>query len=349
MEVSTEHSIMVDVKNLNVSFGKSHIIYDVDFKVKEGEIIGFFGISGAGKTTIIRVLTCQIKRKNWSGDVVVTGLDPAKKRNHSKILSNIGYVPQLELLNLYYELTPLKNIEIFASSYGMNKKEARKRGKELFSILDIPEDTWNNKLKSLSGGEKKRVSMALGMINMPQVLFLDEPTTGVDANKRYDVLNYLKKLNSELGTTMFVITHDLEAALVVDRSAILREGKLLEFDTPQKLISSLPSDGKLIRFTIEDLNERKLELIRKYKKCEKALRAGNDVLEVFLKDRERDLKNFVSYLIKNDIRILAMTRDNANFRRFFQMRIQEEEEKEEREMEVARREEFNNSEEDLEG
>jgi ABC-2 type transport system ATP-binding protein len=332
MSISHEGKAMVDVNDLNVWFGDSHIIYDVSFKVKKGEIIGFFGISGAGKTTIIRVLTCQIKKKNWSGDVRVTDLNPAKKRNHSQILSNIGYVPQLELLNLYYELTPLKNVEIFASTYGMKKKEARKRGKELFSILDIPDDTWSNKLKSLSGGEKKRVSMALGMINMPKVLFLDEPTTGVDANKRYDVLNYLKKLNRELGTTMFVITHDLEAALVVDKSAILREGKLLDFDTPQNLITSLPSDGQLVRFTIEELDERKLGIIRSYENCEKARRAGNDVVDVFLEDRERDIKALVSHMLEHEIKILSMTRDRANFRRFFQLRIQEEEEKEEREI-----------------
>lgn len=341
MSTTTEKKVMVDVQDLNVSFGTSHIIHDVSFKVRKGEIIGFFGISGAGKTTIIRVLTCQIKKKNWNGKVKVTDFNPAKKRNHSQILSNIGYVPQLELLNLYYELTPLRNVEIFASTYGMRKKEARNRGKELFSILDIPEDTWNNKLKSLSGGEKKRVSMALGMINMPEVLFLDEPTTGVDANKRYDVLNYLKKLNRELGTTMFVITHDLEAALVVDKSAILREGKLLNFDKPEKLISSLPSNGQLVRFTIDGLDERRLEVIRKYQNCENALRAGNDVVEVFLEDRERDIKDLVSYMLKNNIKIQAMTRDRANFRRFFQLRIQEEEEKEEREKEERRREEAN--------
>jgi ABC-2 type transport system ATP-binding protein len=174
------NEVTVNVENLNVSFGDAHIIYDVSFDVKEKELIGLFGISGAGKTTIIRVLTCQINKRNWSGDVSVTGLDPAKKSTHSEILSNIGYVPQLELLNLYYELSPLVNIEIFASNYGMSKEEARERAEDLFSILDIPEDTWGNPLKSLSGGEKKRVSMAIGLVHNPGVLFLDEPTTQIN-------------------------------------------------------------------------------------------------------------------------------------------------------------------------
>ncbi|MFX0059101.1 MAG: ATP-binding cassette domain-containing protein [Candidatus Hodarchaeota archaeon] len=168
---------MVEVNNLNVSFGKKHIVHDVSFNVNKGEIIGLFGISGAGKTTIVRVLTCQIDKKNWTGDVKVTGLSPAKKRNHQRILSNIGYVPQLELLNLYFELSPMVNVEIFTSTYGIAKEKASEIAEELFSILDIPKDTWNKSVKRMSGGEKKRLSMAIGLIHNPSVLFLDEPTT----------------------------------------------------------------------------------------------------------------------------------------------------------------------------
>jgi len=178
MEISKfSDNIMVLVENLNVIFGEKHIVHDVSFDVKQGEIIGMFGISGAGKTTIIRVLTCQIEEKNWSGNVVVTGLDPSKKRNHSKILSNIGYVPQLELLNLYFDLNPMTNVEVFTSTYGLDKKKAKETAEKLFKILDIPEDTWKKRVNRMSGGEKKRLSMAIGLIHNPDVLFLDEPTT----------------------------------------------------------------------------------------------------------------------------------------------------------------------------
>ena len=128
-------------------------------------------------TTIIRVLTCQIEKKNWNGDVKVTGLSPAIVKNQPKILQNIGYVPQLELLNLYYELTPMANVEVFSSTYGLDKKEAKIIAQDLFEILDIPSDTWNKRVKHMSGGEKKRLSMAIGLIHKPSVLFLDEPTT----------------------------------------------------------------------------------------------------------------------------------------------------------------------------
>ncbi|MCK4369995.1 MAG: ABC transporter ATP-binding protein, partial [Candidatus Lokiarchaeota archaeon] len=212
---------MVDVNNLNVKFGEKHVVNDVSFTVNKGEIIGLFGISGAGKTTIVRVLTCQIEKKHWTGNVMVTGLSPEKKSNHSKILSNIGYVPQLELLNLYFELNPMVNVEVFTSTYGMNKNKAKETAEKLFKILDIPRDTWKKRVEKMSGGEKKRLSMAIGLIHNPDVLFLDEPTTGVDASKRYDILSYLKKLNQKFNTTMFIITHDLEAALICDKVAIL--------------------------------------------------------------------------------------------------------------------------------
>ena len=329
---TTENSnnTMVLVENLNVIFGNKHIVQDVSFSVEEGEIIGMFGISGAGKTTIIRVLTCQIEKKNWNGNVLVTGLNPSKKGNHSKILSNIGYVPQLELLNLYFELNPMVNVEIFTSTYGMDKKEAKITAEKLFNILDIPQDTWKKRVKKMSGGEKKRLSMAIGLIHKPKVLFLDEPTTGVDASKRYDILSYLKKLNQQLNTTMFIITHDLEAALICDKTAILREGKLLEFDTPQKLINSLPSNGLVARISIENLNQEIVKTIQKYPSIEKVLRVGNETIEVLMEDFEDNLPKLMKFLFENNLKVYSMSRDVANFRRYFQIRIQEEEEKENR-------------------
>lgn len=329
MEISNpSDNSMVLVENLNVTFGKNQIVHDVSFNVKQGEIIGMFGISGAGKTTIIRVLTCQIEKKNWSGNVVVTSLNPSKKRNHSKILSNIGYVPQLELLNLYFELNPMANVEVFTSTYGMDKIEAKETAEKLFKILDIPEDTWEKRVSRMSGGEKKRLSMAIGLIHNPKVLFLDEPTTGVDASKRYDILSYLEKLNQHLNTTMFIITHDLEAALICDKTAILRQGKLLEFDTPQKLISTLPSGGLVARISIDNLDLKVIKTVQKFDSVKNVLRVGNETIEVLMENFENNLPKLMKYLFENDVKIYSMSRDIANFRRFFQIRIQEEEEKE---------------------
>ena len=319
---------MVDVNNLNVKFGEKHVVIDVSFTVNKGEIIGLFGISGAGKTTIVRVLTCQIEKKHWTGNVMVTGLSPEKKSNHSKILSNIGYVPQLELLNLYFELDPMVNVEVFTSTYGMNKNKAKETAEKLFKILDIPRDTWKKRVEKMSGGEKKRLSMAIGLIHNPDVLFLDEPTTGVDASKRYDILSYLKKLNQKLNTTMFIITHDLESALICDKVAILKDGRLLEFDTSQNLISSLPSEGLIARFTIEDLNEKLIAFIKKFPFIRRIIRVGNEAIEVLMENFEENLPKLIEYMVDNNIIITSMSKDVATFRRYFQIRIQKEEEEE---------------------
>ncbi len=319
---------MVDVNNLNVKFGEKHVVIDVSFTVNKGEIIGLFGISGAGKTTIVRVLTCQIEKKHWTGNVMVTGLSPEKKSNHSKILSNIGYVPQLELLNLYFELDPMVNVEVFTSTYGMNKNKAKETAEKLFKILDIPRDTWKKRVEKMSGGEKKRLSMAIGLIHNPDVLFLDEPTTGVDASKRYDILSYLKKLNQKLNTTMFIITHDLESALICDKVAILKDGRLLEFDTSQNLISSLPSEGIIARFTIENLNEKIIAFIKKFSSIRRIIRVGNEAIEVLMENFEENLPKLIEYMVDNNIIITSMSKDFATFRRYFQIRIQKEEEQE---------------------
>lgn len=341
------NDIVVDVKYLNVIFGTKRVVRDVSFSVNRGEIIGIFGISGAGKTTIIRVLTCQIKKKHWIGDVKVTGISPAKTRNHAKILSNVGYVPQLETLNLYSVLKPMTNVETFASTYGIDSKKAKKIAENLFNILDIPKDTWNKKLSNMSGGEKKRVSMALGLIHQPDILFLDEPTTGVDAYKRYSILTYLKKLNRELGTTMFIISHDMECSLVCDGAAIMMDGRLLEFGKPKDLIASLPSNGILAMFSIEDLDEKKIEIIKRFPSVRNIIRTGNEALEVLINDFEKNISKLIRFMIKKGIKINSMTRATATFRRFFQIRIQEEAEKQRMEREEKEKKEKEKREKEL--
>ncbi len=327
-----KNEVVVEVDDLNVSFGKKRVVKNVSLTVNSGEIIGVFGISGAGKTTMIRVITCQLKKKFWTGTVKVTKLSAARNKNHSKILGNIGYVPQLEELNLYYDFKPYANIDTFASTYGMDVKKAKKVAEDLFTILDIPKDTWDKKLRKMSGGEKKRVSMALGLIHQPAILFLDEPTTGVDAYKRYSILTYLKKLNAQLGTTMFIISHDMECSLVCDKAAIMREGKLLEFGKPADLIASLPSNGVIASFTIEDLNKKKIEEIKEFSPIRNIIRAGNDVIEVLMDDYDENISDLVQHIMNAGIKITSMTKDVATFRRYFQIRIQDEEEKERRDI-----------------
>ncbi len=317
----TEH--VVEIKHLNVRFGSKLVVKDVSFDVKKGNILGFMGISGAGKTTVVRVLIGQIPSKNWEGSVTVAGFNPAKSKDQVKILSKIGYVPQLEEKNLYYDLTARKNIDIFAAMYGIQHKKARELAEKYFKILDIPRDTWDKHVKTMSGGEKKRLSMAIGLLHEPEILFLDEPTTGVDAAKRYEILNYLKKLNEKTHTTMVIITHDLEAALICDTTVLLKEGQVLAFDSPANLIASLPSKGEVVRLRIDNLNYKKMDILRAFPPVKYLLRVGNEDVEVFMDDLETNVTPLMQYLRQNNISVDGFTRDVASFKRFFQLRIQE--------------------------
>jgi ABC-type proline/glycine betaine transport system ATPase subunit len=129
---------------------------------------------------------------------------------------------------------------------------------------------------------------------------------------------------------MFLITHDMEAALIVDRAAILRDGKLLEFDSNSNLITSLPSNGLVARFSIENLNEEKINIVQQFPNAKniKTIRVGNEILEVLMDDFEKNLSKLIQFMMEKGLIINAMSKDVAAFRRYFQLRIQEEEEKE---------------------
>jgi len=318
------NDVLIDVKRLTVILGKKLIVKNIAFQIKSGEIVGMFGISGAGKTTILKTLLCQIGSNHWFGDVKVLGVSP--KRRTDKILNSVGYVPQLEESNLYPRLTAFQNMTVFGGVYGIKAKETRKIATKLFTILDIPRDVWKNKVKKLSGGEKKRVSFAIGMINTPKILFLDEPTTGIDASRRYDILNYLKKLNQELGTTMFLISHDLESSLICDRCAILKDGRLLEFDTSNSLISNLPSAGRVARLVVKNLNRDKVKIIQKFPSVKRILRSGSDVVDVFMDDFDENFPKIIQYGIQNNLEVKSVINDAADFKRYFQIRVQMDEE-----------------------
>ncbi len=318
---NTKRDVAIRVSNLTIQFGKKKIVDNVSFEIRRGEINGFLGISGAGKTTIIRVLTCQINKKNWKGTVLINGLSPAMAGNKSKILSTIGYVPQLEEANIYYDLTPMQNVEIFASTFGISASAAKARAEELFKILDIPKDTWKNAATFMSGGEKKRLSVALGMINNPEILFLDEPTTGVDASKRFDILNYLKGINQKFGTTLLLITHDLEAANICDTVAILAGGKLVAFGNPAEFINSLPGNGRIIRLRIRDLDDAIIEKIAGIPFVAVISRVGNDTAELFIYGYESNYPLLVKTLIEMGIFPEEISQDKASFKRYFQLRI----------------------------
>ncbi len=235
----------------------------VNFSVKQGEIFGFLGPNGAGKTTTINMLITILKPTE--GKAYVLGFDIAKQNND--VRNVIGVVPQEYTAD--EDLTGLENILLCADMYGIPRKIAKERAEDLLKLVELT-DFKDKKVQIFSGGMRRRLELACGLINRPKVLFLDEPTLGLDVQTRAATWNYIRKLKKEYGMTLFMTTHYLEEAdSLCDRVAIIDHGKIVVVGTPEDLKHSL--GGDLITLSIKedvDVSEliQKIEHVKDVKK-----------------------------------------------------------------------------------
>ena len=252
---------IVQVENLSKVFDKEIVAVDnISFHVKEGEIFGFLGPNGAGKTTTIKVLTTLLQPTN--GQVNIATFDVRKKPD--SVRSSIGIVPQA--LTLDDDLKGMTNLLLSAKLYHVPDKIAKERADELLKLVGL-KDAAERDVSTYSGGMRKRLELIIGLIHNPKVLFLDEPTLGLDIQTRSVIWDYLKKLNKENGLTIFITTHYLEEAdLLCDRIAIIDQGKILVEDTPSNLKQKL--GGDMIEISVDD-NVKAKELISEFSSVEK--------------------------------------------------------------------------------
>jgi ABC-2 type transport system ATP-binding protein len=233
------------VKGLTKIFNKHLVAVDhVDFAVKEGEIFGFLGPNGAGKTTTINMLITVLRPTE--GNATVCGFDISK---HAKdVRTCIGVVPQEYTAD--EDLTGLENILLCADLYGIPREVSRKRSEELLELIELTKFK-DKQVQTYSGGMRRRLELACGLINRPHVFFLDEPTLGLDVQTREATWNYIKLLKKEYGMTVFMTTHYLEEAdMLCDRIAIIDHGKIVITGTPNELKESL--GGDIMSLTIKD-------------------------------------------------------------------------------------------------
>ena len=215
----------------------------VNFIVKQGEIFGFLGPNGAGKTTTINMLITIMKPTE--GKASILGCDIANQSN--EVRSSIGLVPQEYTSD--DDLTGHENILLCADLYGIPRETSKKRASELLQLVELTEFK-DKKVQTYSGGMRRRLELASGLINRPKVLFLDEPTLGLDVQTRAATWNYIKTLKKEYGMTLFMTTHYLEEAdSLCDRIAIIDHGKIIVVGTPTELKDSL--GGDIITLSIE--------------------------------------------------------------------------------------------------
>ena len=219
----------IEIKSLTKSFGDVIAVNDISLSVKPGEIFGFLGPNGAGKSTTIMILTTLLKPT--SGQALICGFDVMT--NAKKVRENIGYVQQETTVDDY--LTGRENLLLQAKLNHIPKNEINKRIDELLELIELS-DKQDKAVGTYSGGMRKRLDIAGGLLHRPKVLFLDEPTVGLDIQTRRKIWEYIKKIHDEFEITIFLTTHYMEEAdKLCDRIGIIDGGKIQVIDSPENM------------------------------------------------------------------------------------------------------------------
>lgn len=239
---------VVETKNLTKFYGKECAVDKINFSIKKGEIFGLLGPNGAGKTTTVSMLSCLIKPTD--GDAIICGYSILSKSLDVK--KKIGVVPQD--IALYPTLTAKENLIFWGQMYGFYGKDLKNRVDEVLEIVSL-KDRQNDLIKKYSGGMKRRINIAVGLLASPELLILDEPTVGVDPQSRINILETLKNLNSN-GLTILYTSHYMEEVEFLCKTiAIMDLGKIIALGSLNELRILVGEKDKIIFSTINDIKE----------------------------------------------------------------------------------------------
>jgi len=255
-------SPIIQVENLVKKYGKLTAVNDISFTVDEGESFGLLGPNGAGKTTVINIL-CTLS-KPTAGKALINGFDVNKQRD--KVRQSIGLVFQDPSLD--DRLTALENLEFHSRVYNIPRAERKERMEQVLNMVEL----WERRrdvVKTFSGGMKRRLELARGLLHYPKVLFLDEPTLGLDPQTRHRIWDFILELRKKEGTTVFLTTHYMDEAEYASRIAVIDYGKLVALDTPRGLKGMV--GGDIITLDTADNNKAQAELKERYQ-----IEANND-------------------------------------------------------------------------
>lgn len=247
-----EKENIIKVKNLVKKFGDFIAVNDISFEVKKGEIFAFLGPNGAGKTTTIKILTTLLSPT--SGDIKINGFSPVSEKD--KVRDSFGIVFQDPSVD--EELTAYENMELHAALYHIKPKISKGRITELLKLVKL----WDRKdelVKNFSGGMKRRLEVARGLIHHPKILFLDEPSLGLDPQTKNLLWTYIKEMNKKENMTIFLTTHYMEEAeKVADNIAIIDKGKIVKIGSSDKLKKDTKSsslEDAFLKLTGYDIKE----------------------------------------------------------------------------------------------
>jgi ABC-2 type transport system ATP-binding protein len=246
---------VVEVKGLRKSYGRIEAVRGIDLAVEQGEIFGFLGPNGAGKTTTISIL-CTLVRKT-AGEARVAGIEVDD--DASEVRRRIGLVFQDPSLD--DQLTARENLEIHGQIYGVPAALRRQRIDELLQVVELA-DRASSLVRTFSGGMKRRLEIARGVLHHPQILFLDEPTLGLDPQTRKHIWEYLHALRKREGITIFMTTHYMDEAEFCERIAIIDRGQIAALGTPNELKSRV--GGDVVTVTTSDSGAAAKEIAERY-------------------------------------------------------------------------------------
>lgn len=297
-----QNSVVI-AKNLLKYFPSKHgavkAVNGVNLRVDAGDIFGFLGPNGAGKTTTLRILTTLLVQD--SGDAIVAGFDV--KKEPDQVRRHIGYVSQVGGADR--PATGRENLVLQGQLYGMTTPTAKSRAEELIQLLDLSEFA-QRIVDTYSGGQLRRLDVALGLMNRPAVLFLDEPTTGLDPQNRANLWVQIKKLRQE-GTTIFLTTHYMEEAdELCDHIAIIDDGRIVAEGTPEELKKQVAGD--CITIGIENSEERAPKLIALLDKADfiREVNQDDDHIRLYVKDGAQAISQVLGILQQQEINLLTI-------------------------------------------
>lgn len=227
--------VMIEARGLVKRYGDFTAVKGIDLEVREGEIFGFLGPNGAGKSTTIKMLTTIVHLTD--GLARVAGHDVAEETD--AVRSALGIVFQDPTLDI--GLSAWENLYLHGMLYGLSRTEIRERADAVLAMMELQERR-KDLVKTFSGGMKRRLEIARGLMHRPKVLFLDEPTVGLDPQTRARIWDYVKSLRDENGLTIFMTTHYMDEAEHCDRIAIMDQGEIIALDTPDNLKRSVGND-----------------------------------------------------------------------------------------------------------
>lgn len=305
---------MLQIKELNKSYGNFKALDGLNMEIKKGEIYGFIGPNGAGKSTTMKIVSGLMTAD--SGEVYVAGIDALK--NHKKIKEKIGYMP--DFFGTYNNLRAIEYLEFFASTYGIIGAEARKLGMDLLELVNL-KDKYDADVDGLSRGMKQRLCLARCLIHNPQLLILDEPASGMDPRARYEMKGILKNLK-DMDKTVLVSSHILpELGEICTQIGVINHGKMLYSGTVEEVMERFSGNAPL-KITVIDDMDKAIEVLKEQPTVTK-VKGEENRIECSYQGDAYEISRLIKLLVEAGIPVIGVDRATANLEDVF-MKITEE-------------------------